>query len=67
MAPNKRGGPLTPIAQSVISNAEVAARGSGTNEAEDSYAGNVQSEIRVFFTGLLFLTRLPAPIKGGLS
>lgn len=55
---------------SVISAAEVAARGSGTAESEDTYASATlgelwRSEKRVFFTGLMFLTRLPCPGYAG--
>jgi len=59
MAPNKRGGPQG----SVLSHEEVAARGRGTPEEEgtDSYDGTWGAELRVFFTGLMFLTRLPVP------
>lgn len=71
MAPNKRGqkpqeengdGPHD-YASSVITKEEVEARGSGTREARDTYdAGRpLRSELRVFYTGLMFLTRLPVP------
>lgn len=58
MAPNRRGGPLTGTAAaqvlqeaSVITAKEVAERGSGTKEQEDSYDGSCGGELRVFFTG----------------
>lgn len=58
MAPNKRGGPISGDAAaqalreaSVISAAEIAARGSGTSETADSYKGSCRDELRVFLTG----------------
>ncbi|GBF88539.1 adenosylcobinamide-GDP ribazoletransferase [Raphidocelis subcapitata] len=63
MAPNKRGGPQRGTDSSVLSAEEIAARGCGTDEGEgtDSYDGSLAAEVRVFFTGLMFLTRLPVP------
>ncbi|KAH7621289.1 hypothetical protein Ndes2526B_g03630 [Nannochloris sp. 'desiccata'] len=47
----------------MITKAEVEARGRGTRENSDSYDSNNfwKSEYRVFWTGVLFLTRLPCP------
>lgn len=74
MAPNKRGvvkndsavlddPPPYDYASSVITKEEIEARGSGTKEAGDTYDRKrwLWSERRVFFTGLMFLTRLPVP------
>jgi hypothetical protein len=61
MAPNKKGGAQTDPSISIISKAEVEARGKGTLEDIDSYTPSFKSEKRVFFTGLMFLTRLPCP------
>ncbi|KAG2444858.1 hypothetical protein HXX76_001599 [Chlamydomonas incerta] len=46
-----------------ISKEEVEARGAGTDDHGDTYTRNrfAWSEWRVFFTGLMFLTRLPVP------
>lgn len=48
---------------SVIPQEVIEARGSGTKEAVDTYdKSNVyKSELRVFWTGIMFLTRLPCP------
>ncbi|KXZ55222.1 hypothetical protein GPECTOR_3g364 [Gonium pectorale] len=50
-------------ASGVITKAEVEARGSGTDDHGDTYNSKQfwWSEYRVFFTGLMFLTRLPVP------
>ena len=67
MAPNKRGGSLSAAAlrqAGVISAEEVAARGSGTCEEEDSYVAGVRSEMRVFFTGA---PRSPTPASSSQS
>eukprot|EP00873_Tetraselmis_striata_P005069 jgi/Tetstr1/425333/TSEL_015782.t1 len=65
MAPNKRGGPLksSPAEGGMISKEEVEARGTGTKEDQDTYDSSqfLFSEVRVCFTGLMFLTRLPCP------
>jgi adenosylcobinamide-GDP ribazoletransferase len=47
----------------MITKAEVEARGRGTRENSDSYDSKTfwKSEYRVFWTGVLFLTRLPCP------
>eukprot|EP00198_Chlamydomonas_reinhardtii_P000775 XP_001690110.1 predicted protein [Chlamydomonas reinhardtii] len=47
----------------MISKEEVEARGAGTDDPGDTYsrARFAWSEWRVFFTGLMFLTRLPVP------
>ena len=47
----------------MITKAEVEARGRGTRENTDSYDTKQfwKSEYRVFWTGVLFLTRLPCP------
>ncbi|GFR39615.1 hypothetical protein Agub_g77 [Astrephomene gubernaculifera] len=51
------------FASSVITKEEVEARGAGTDDCGDTYDPRRfwWSEYRVFFTGLMFLTRLPAP------
>jgi hypothetical protein len=60
MAPNKRGGPLSASAvqqelaeSSVIAAQDIASRGTGTKETDDSYSSDrrLQCEARVFFTG----------------
>jgi nicotinate-nucleotide--dimethylbenzimidazole phosphoribosyltransferase len=45
----------------IIKKDEIDARGSGTTENFDTYRFSLKSEIRVFFTSLMFLTRLPCP------
>lgn len=47
----------------MITKEEVEARGSGTREGHDTYDPRrpLLSELRVFFTGIMFLTRLPVP------
>lgn len=47
--------------QSVISKQEIETRGSGTNEDRDTYVPGLRGEKRVFFTAVIFLTRLPVP------
>jgi adenosylcobinamide-GDP ribazoletransferase len=52
-----------PKNEGMITKAEVEARGRGTRENSDSYDASKywKSEYRVFWTGVLFLTRLPCP------
>ncbi|KAF5840143.1 hypothetical protein DUNSADRAFT_17627 [Dunaliella salina] len=61
MAPNARGS--VGSNGGVINSAEVEARGRGTKEDKDTYdrKRRLWSEYRVFFTGVMFLTRLPCP------
>lgn len=40
---------------------EVRARGTGTNSAVDDFVASPNSELRCFFTGMMFVTRLPCP------
>jgi hypothetical protein len=47
--------------QSVISKEEIESRGSGTDEDRDTYVASLRGEKRVFFTAVIFLTRLPVP------
>ncbi|CAM9551545.1 unnamed protein product [Chrysoparadoxa australica] len=64
MAPNRDGVPdkRKKGEGGAVTKEEVAARGTGVHSVVDDYiSGNVFSEVRVFFTGLMFLTRLPCP------
>lgn len=50
----------------MITKEEVEARGSGTQEHGDTYDAStlrsrLRCELRVWWTGLMFLTRLPVP------
>jgi len=47
--------------QSMISKEEIESRGSGTAEDRDTYQATLRGEKRVFFTAVIFLTRLPVP------
>ena len=62
---NGNGEPAEPNnPQSILSKEEIESRGSGTEDDVDTYDSQqfVRSEKRVFFTAVIFLTRLPCPL-----